>query len=80
MHTYTFTKASEALSSGVLLIQHGINLIQCVRQLAENLHKHKKKNNDPLKHVQQTCTTATGPQKKKNSCDKGSRSEGCFLK
>lgn len=36
--SYTFTEASEALGSGPLLIQHGINLIQRVRKLAESLY------------------------------------------
>lgn len=36
--SYTFTETSEALSSGPLLVQHGIDLVQRVRQLAESLH------------------------------------------
>lgn len=37
MCSYTFTEACEALSSGPLLIQHGIDLVQSVRQLTESL-------------------------------------------
>lgn len=37
MRPYIFTEASEALGSGALLIQHGIDLIQRVRELAESL-------------------------------------------
>lgn len=35
--SHSITESGEALSSGLLLIQHGINLIQGIRQLAEGL-------------------------------------------
>lgn len=41
MHPYIFTETSEALRSGPLLIQHGIDLILRVRELAESLHQQK---------------------------------------
>lgn len=38
MCSYTFFEASEALGSGPLLVQHGIDLVQRVRKLAESLY------------------------------------------
>lgn len=85
MCSYTFTEASEALSSGPLLVQHGIDLVQRVGQLAESLRQEKKTKNKNLAYFINIsnilCSTAaTGLCDKDNIPQKGEEGEeACFI-